>query len=83
MLEWISEEETKNISERTKAGLEKAKNQGIIVGRPKLAVDIDQILSFRAKGCTLSEISKNVGVSKETVRRILKSNIGKDRDVEK
>lgn len=74
ILEWLSNEETKTISERTKAGIEKAKKQGITIGRPKTQVDMQKMLEMKKQGKSLREISGAVGVSKETARRILNNN---------
>jgi DNA invertase Pin-like site-specific DNA recombinase len=69
---WIAKEEAKKISERTKAGLERAKREGKSLGRPEKNIDIDQLKEMKAKGASLSEIAKQFGVSKETIRRKLK-----------
>jgi len=72
MFEWIADEEAKTISERTKAGIERAKREGIVVGRPRSQVDGQAIVKLNLEGASLREISNKFGISKETVRRILK-----------
>ena len=42
ILSWVGEQEAKRISERTKAGLERAKAQGKRIGRPKGSKDKKQ-----------------------------------------
>jgi DNA invertase Pin-like site-specific DNA recombinase len=69
---WIAEQEHKRISERTKAGLEKARRQGRIGGRRPLVVDRDKIAELDADGCTQREIAALMGISAAAVCRILK-----------
>lgn len=71
ILEWIVDEETQSVSERTKAGIEKAKRQGISIGRPKVQVDSQKAMEMHEKGMPLREIAQALGASKETVRRSL------------
>lgn len=71
MLEWLVEDEARTTSSRTKAGIEKAKRQGIVIGRPKVDMDTKKVLELREKGATLEEIAETLGTSKETVRRTL------------
>ena len=68
---WIAKQEARKISERTKAGLQRAKNEGKSLGRPKVEVDSSSILRLREEGKSLSEISEILKCSKETVRRRL------------
>lgn len=71
MLEWLAEDEARSTSARTKAGIEKAKRQGIAIGRPKVDMNVQKVLELREKGATLQEIAESLGTSKETVRRTL------------
>jgi len=70
---WIAKQEAKKISERTKAGLVRAKQEGKTLGRPKAELGNERILSLRQQGKSLDEIAKEIGSSKETVRRRLQS----------
>jgi hypothetical protein len=54
---WIAEQERKRISERTKAGLAKARRQGRIGGRRSLVVDREQIARLDEEGLTTREIA--------------------------
>lgn len=69
---WIAKQEAKKISERTKAGLVRARSAGKKLGRPKVGVEMEKILLLRKQGKSLGEIAKLLGTSKETVRRRLK-----------
>ncbi len=68
---WIAKQEARKISERTKAGLQRARNEGKSLGRPKVEIDSLSIIKLREEGKSLSEISKILNCSKETVRRRL------------
>ncbi|VVB73306.1 Uncharacterised protein [uncultured archaeon] len=70
---WIAKQEAKKISERTKAGLARAQAQGKKLGRPKVEVETARMIQLKQEGRTLSEIAKELGSSKETVRRRLLS----------
>ena len=70
---WIAEQEHKRISERTKAGLEKARRQGRIGGRRPLVVDRDKIAELDESGLTMREIAEEMGVSPPYVCRLLKA----------
>ena len=69
---WIAKQEAKKISERTKAGLQRAVREGKSLGRPKSDLELERIVSLKQQGKSLSEIAKELGTSKETVRRRLK-----------
>ncbi|MEM2174593.1 MAG: recombinase family protein, partial [Candidatus Micrarchaeia archaeon] len=66
---WIAKQEARMISERTKAGLRRAVLEGKKLGRPRKNAEIEKIIQLRKEGKTLAEISKETGLSKETVRR--------------
>jgi len=68
---WIAKQEAKKISERTKAGLQRARSEGKNLGRPKAEVNPQEILALRQQGLSLVEIANKIGCSKETVRRRL------------
>jgi len=68
---WIAKQEAKKISERTKAGLQRARSEGKSLGRPKVNVNSQEILALRQQGLSLIEIANKIGCSKETVRRRL------------
>lgn len=59
------------ISERTRAGLARARREGRIGGRPRAIVNRDKITGMDAEGYSLREIADEVGVSAATVCRIL------------
>ena len=69
----IAKQERIRISERTIAGLERARKAGRIGGRRPLIVDRDKIAELDADGWTLREIGEEMGVSPAFVCRVLKA----------
>jgi len=53
----LAKQERLKISERTVAGLERAREQGRVGGRPKLVVDRDQVRRLREEGKSLREVA--------------------------
>jgi DNA invertase Pin-like site-specific DNA recombinase len=68
----IAKQERVRLSERTIAGLVKARKQGRIGGRPRLVVDRERIEQLDQEGLSLREIAEELGVSPASVCRILK-----------
>jgi DNA invertase Pin-like site-specific DNA recombinase len=68
----IAKQERVRLSERTLAGLAKARKQGRVGGRPKLIIRRDQVAELRAKGLSISEISEKMEIPRTSVHRILK-----------
>jgi len=60
-------------SERTIAGLEKARKQGRIGGRPRLIENRDGLARPDAEGLTIAEIGEQLGISAASVCRVLKA----------
>jgi DNA invertase Pin-like site-specific DNA recombinase len=59
------------IRERTMAGLERARRKGKRLGRPKKVYDRSKVQRLHSQGKSLREISKALGISHTTVRRLL------------
>ena len=70
ILATIAKQERVRISERTLAGLARAKRQGKTLGRPKVVCDRDKIRKMRASGKSLGQIAAELDMSKTTVARI-------------
>jgi DNA invertase Pin-like site-specific DNA recombinase len=68
----IARQERVTLNERTLAGLERARRQGRVGGRPKRIVDRQQIWDLRAGGYSLGEISNQMRIPRSTVARICK-----------
>lgn len=68
----LAKQERVRIVERTKAGLQTARDRGIVLGRPKVKVTIRDIDSLRTLGRSQREISKELKISPATVSRMIK-----------
>jgi DNA invertase Pin-like site-specific DNA recombinase len=54
---WVAEQERVRLSERTRAGMERARRSGVRIGRPSARVDVERALALRREGKTLPEIA--------------------------
>jgi DNA invertase Pin-like site-specific DNA recombinase len=70
ILATIAKQERIRLSERTVAGLERARKEGRIGGRPRIVTDRRKVAELRAAGKSLGEIADEMGLSKTTVARI-------------
>jgi DNA invertase Pin-like site-specific DNA recombinase len=68
----IAKQERVRLSERTLAGLAKARKQGRVGGRPRLVFRRDQVATLRTKGLSISEIADKMEIPRTSVHRILK-----------
>jgi len=73
ILACLARQERIRLSERTLSGLERARAQGRVGGRPRVDCDRNRILKLRSGGNSLGEISRLLRLSKTTVHRIVKS----------
>jgi DNA invertase Pin-like site-specific DNA recombinase len=69
----IAKQERIRLSERVHAGLARARKQGRVGGRPKLVLDRDRVMALDGDGWTIREIAEEMGVSRASIDRILKS----------
>jgi DNA invertase Pin-like site-specific DNA recombinase len=69
----IAKQERIRLSERTVAGLERARSQGRIGGRPRVICDRKKVLVLREAGRSLGGIAAELNLSKTTVSRIIKT----------
>jgi len=67
----IAKQERVRLSERTLAGLARARNQGRIGGRPRVVCDHGRVERLHAAGLSLSAIAAKVGASKSSVHRMI------------
>lgn len=73
---WIAQQERVRISDRVKAGLDRAVRSGKTLGPPKKIIDCKQLLELRAYGLGYDRIAKRMGLPKQTVVRRLKEHEG-------
>ena len=67
----IAEFERARIAERVKAGLQRAKHQGVTPGRPRRRLPIDGLA--RLHGLTIRAAARRLGVSRSTAQRWLRT----------
>jgi len=61
------------IAERVKAGLRRAKENGMRLGRPRAVVDVEEVQRLRSEGLSLRAIARATGISRTTVSDLLSS----------
>jgi DNA invertase Pin-like site-specific DNA recombinase len=71
ILATVAKQERIRLSERTIAGLERARAQGRVGGRPRLKCDNKKVMKLRAGGMSLSQIAGKLKISKTAVHRIV------------
>ena len=71
ILATIAKQERVRLSERTIAGLQRAKLQGRIGGRPRKQCDRERLAELRRSGLSLAQIAAQTGLSKTTVSRMV------------
>lgn len=71
ILATIAKQERIRLSERVVAGLNRARAQGKVLGRPKAAVRPERVMRLRDRGLSMRDIAAETGVSAMTVQRIL------------
>jgi DNA invertase Pin-like site-specific DNA recombinase len=72
----IAKQERVRLSERTVAGLERARAQGRIGGRPKAEDDFKLVAKcrkMRADGVPIRQIAEQLGISPTTVQKVVKN----------
>lgn len=68
----IAKQERVRLSERTIAGLQRARAQGRVGGRPRVACDTVEVLRQQKAGKAVAVIARDIKVSKATVYRIIR-----------
>jgi DNA invertase Pin-like site-specific DNA recombinase len=66
----LARQERMRISERTIAGLNRARRQGKTLGRPQIVTDRQKIRDLRRSGMSLGAIARKLRLSKTTIARI-------------
>ncbi len=69
----VAELERSLIAERVKAGLRNARAKGKHLGRPRVIVDATRIATLRAQGHSWREICTELGLTKGTAQRAIRS----------
>lgn len=71
----IAEMEREHISERTKLGLKRTKEQGTRLGQPIKPIDMAEVERMRQEGRTTQQIAEQLGVSRATLSRRINGHI--------
>jgi DNA invertase Pin-like site-specific DNA recombinase len=69
----VAEMERALIKERVLAGMQRARREGKTFGRPTVLYDRVKVIERLARGETVSQIARETGISRPTVRAIRKS----------
>ena len=72
ILATVAKFEAERISNRVRSGLERARSQGKVLGRPRAVLDRKKLANLRDRGLSLREIAAKAGCSAMTVQRALK-----------
>lgn len=67
----LAKQERLRISERTKAGLQRARRAGKVLGRPRVEVNFKKLHGMQERGLSLRQIASEAGLSLSTVVRTL------------
>jgi DNA invertase Pin-like site-specific DNA recombinase len=71
ILATTAKQEGIRLSERVVAGLDKARREGRVGGRPRLVINRARVVRMAEDGLTMREIGEELGVSAASVSRIL------------
>lgn len=71
ILATLAKQERLRLSERTVAGLQRARQQGRIGGRPRIVCDREKVAELRRSGLSLGRIAAEMGVSKTSIARMV------------
>ena len=69
----LAKQERVKISERTIAGLERARAQGKKLGRPRKIFDRRKLLRLRRQGKSFTELAKQFNISRTQAHRVVKA----------
>jgi DNA invertase Pin-like site-specific DNA recombinase len=67
----IAEFERETIVERVRSGLDRAKANGVKLGRPRAGFDVSKAIELKRNGMSWADISKELKTSNSTIRRIV------------
>ena len=70
---YVASQERQNISRRTRAGLDAAREKGVVLGRPRRLTD-EQLIAIRQdveEGMPVAAVGKKYGLPRSTLRSAL------------
>jgi DNA invertase Pin-like site-specific DNA recombinase len=69
----LAKQERVRLSERTKAGLDRTRSKGTVLGRPRLTVQASDVAALRGQGLSRRAIGRRLQISEGSVRRLLRA----------
>lgn len=69
IISWINQQELIRLSERTKAGMERARKEGKIIGKPPKKIDRSTVDKLRAEGKSWNKIAAILNIDPVTMYR--------------
>src|SRR5262249_40175406 len=69
----FAELERNVIRERVQAGVDRARKQGKLLGRPRVEVDPRQVAGLRARGLSWNQVAVKLNIGRGTAERTFKS----------
>lgn len=66
---WVAEQERNRLSERTRAGMARARRDGVHVGRPIVRVDMRHAQTLIDDGLSLGDVASRLRISVSTLKR--------------
>lgn len=72
LMSWFAERERDNLIRRTKEGLDRARSEGKVLGRPKADINWDGVRLLRVEGKSWADISEIIGHPVMTLYRARK-----------
>lgn len=76
VLSWVAEQERARIGDRTRAGLERARRRGSVLGRPRRAfmlTELEHARRLKGKGISIRKIARRLRVPHVTLHRALQT----------
>lgn len=71
VISWVAEQERLRLTERVRAGVARARRQGVRLGRPKAVIDLARALQLKSEGASLRGIAATLGCSTSVLQRLL------------
>lgn len=71
VLGWIAEQERLRIGQRVRAGLDRARKDGVKLGRPAVHVNVGLALQLQREGQSIRQVAKTLGVSSSALHRAM------------
>lgn len=68
---WVAQQERLRISERCRAGLDRARARGIKLGRPAIKVDTAKLIALHQQGLSVRQVAKALGIGASTAHRLI------------